>query len=607
MNTKKQVINGDIEILIVEDSPTQALQLQHILEQEGFQTLVAKNGMQALAILVEHKPTIIISDVMMPEMDGYLFCQQVKSTESMKHIPVILLTALSSSQDIIKGLECGADNFIVKPYNEKELLTRINFILLNKELRHTELAQFGVEVFFKGQKYLINSERQQILSMLLSSYETAVEKNNELSKAQEELKIMNEQLEQKVKQRTMALEAEIFERIRMEAEKERMQAELLQAQKLESIGQLAGGIAHDFNNLLVIIQGYSELLKSKMDKSTTWYYYMEQIHDASLRATNLVRQLLLFSRKHMMQYEALDLKKTIEDILKLLKRIIGEDIDVITGVENNLWQIKADKGNIEQVIMNLAVNARDAMSNGGTLTIRAENVTLDAAACKCVPESRPGEFACLSIEDTGSGMDTNTLQHIFEPFFTTKDTAKGTGLGLSVVYGIVKQHEGWINVKSEPGKGSTFHIFLPRLVDKDKREELILVSQPLHDLHGNGERILLVEDESEVRSFTSEALNDNGYVVFEAANAGEARDVFEKENMNFHLILADSVLPGTRGLQLVEQLLALKSDLRIIITSGYLEEASEWSALQERGFRFLQKPYSITDLFSKVKDTLLHK
>jgi len=282
--------------------------------------------------------------------------------------------------------------------------------------------------------------------------------------------------------------------------------------------------------------------------------------------------------------------------------LIGEDIRINTELESDQWTVRADRGTVEQVIMNLAVNARDAMPGGGRLLINTENVELDKTQCEGMPEARPGRFLCLSFLDTGVGMDSKTVQHIFEPFFSTKGRGDGTGLGLSVVYGIIQQHDGWIVVDSEPGQGAVFKIYLPAVSAESKEEAERRRQQK--DLQGSGERILVVEDEEGLRGVSERVLNKNGYVVFSAANALEALDVFERENGNVHLIFSDVVLPDKTGIELVDELLARNPDLRVLLSSGYTDQRSQWPVIQKRGYRFLQKPYMLPDLLQAVKEVL---
>ena len=393
---------------------------------------------------------------------------------------------------------------------------------------------------------------------------------------------------------------DITERKRADEERERMQRLLLQAQKMEAIGILAGGVAHDFNNLLTTIHGHAELALSDLDENDPLYKELDRIRHAALRGASLTSQLLLFSRRQLFKTVPLSLNATVHDFLEMLERVIGEDIDIRTDLHPEIWTLRGDEGSLEQMIMNLAVNARDAMPDGGTLTLATDCVTLGPDDCKAIPGARPGRFVCLTIADTGVGMDQDVLQHIFEPFFTTKEAGKGTGLGCSVVYGIVQQHDGWINVTSQPGCGTTFRIYLPAIEEKPRVEQD--EHPPLDQLDGHGERILLVEDEEGVRAFAQKALERHGYSVLVATNAREALEIFAREGGAFDLVLSDVVLPDISGVQLVDHLLTGKPGLKVLLTSGYADQKSQWPIIRDRGFPFIQKPYSLADLLSLIRD-----
>jgi len=375
------------------------------------------------------------------------------------------------------------------------------------------------------------------------------------------------------------------------------QDQLLQAQKMEAIGTLAGGVAHDFNNLLSVIQGYCDLAMMKIGAANPLNGELEQIRATAEHAAKLTRQLLLFSRKQPMEATPLRINRTVEEFLKMLERSLGEDIAIRTDLDPAVWTVRADAGKIEQVIMNLAVNARDAMPGGGTFTIKTENVVLGEADCAGIPGARPGRFVCMSVEDEGVGMDEDVLQRIFEPFYSTKE--RGIGLGLSVAYGVVEQHGGWMNVHSEPGQGTTFRVYLPAFSLKPVEEAREAESR--ESLEGRGERILLVEDEERLCDLAAKALRRNGYVVFTARNAKETLDIFEEEGRDFHLIFTDIVLPDITGLQLVDQLLGRNPELRVLLSSGYAERKVQRSVVRARGFRFLQKPYGLLELFRAVR------
>ncbi len=411
-----------------------------------------------------------------------------------------------------------------------------------------------------------------------------------------------EELEKRVRERTQKLQKQIAERKRAEREKEKAQSELLQAQKMEAIGILAGGIAHDFNNLLTAIQGCADVAMLEIDKSHVVYRDLQEIQSASGRAADLTRQLLLFGRKQPLKYDLIDLNLHIENLLKIFHRLIGEDIGISIDFEPDLWNVNADRGSMEQVIMNLVVNARDAMSEGGKLTLKTENIVLDKLSAQMIPEAKAGEFVCFSISDTGIGMNAETIRHIFEPFFTTKGVGKGTGLGLSVIYGIIKQHNGWIHVYSEPGEGSIFKIYLPAVFDKEKQSDLETAGKRFPK--GKGERILVVEDEEMVRSFTRKALAKNGYKILTAANVEEAKQIFSSKKGDFELLFSDVVLPDGNGIELVDQILSEKPQIKILLASGYTDKKSQWPLIKKRGFEFLQKPYDLGGLLRTLREVL---
>jgi PAS domain S-box-containing protein len=404
----------------------------------------------------------------------------------------------------------------------------------------------------------------------------------------------------------VAVSRDVTEQKLMDEEKRKIEIQLLQAQKMEAVGVLAGGIAHDFNNLLTAIIGSAEMGLRNIGKKDPLYQDLSEILHAGERAAELTRQLLYFSRKQHMQFTTVRLDRLIEGLFKMFHRLIGEDISIFTDLEPDPWTVNGDVGTLEQVIMNLVVNARDAMPKGGNLTIKTENLVFDQAGGPLFPDAKPGKYVRLSVSDTGVGMDKEIQQHIFEPFFTTKSVGKGTGLGLSVVYGIIKQHGGWVSVYSEPGVGSTFKIYLPAAVDgkatSPKIEKAVLCRGK--DLRGGGERILIIEDEKRLCDFLQRALTESGYIIFAAHSADEALRMFEEEKRQFHLVLSDVVLPGRGGLELMEELLSKKPDLKVLLSSGYTDHKNQWPVIMEKGFRFLQKPYNLDDLLKVIRESL---
>ena len=393
---------------------------------------------------------------------------------------------------------------------------------------------------------------------------------------------------------------------RAEEERDKIQFQLRESQKMEAIGRLAGGVAHDFNNVLTAITIGSEMLLGDLSSGDPKRQDVEEIQKAAERATSLTRQLLTFSRRQMVEVKLLDVNFIISDMDKMLRRLIGEDVQLDTILEPKLNSIKGDSGSIEQVIMNIVVNASDAMPNGGKITVRTENVALVEKDITFIAEAKPGDFVRLSIADTGTGMDKETMEHIFEPFFTTKAKGQGTGLGLSTVFGIVKQIDGWINVYSEPGRGSTFRVYIPAFFGGSKdKNELTPKTTSLQKLHGNGERILLVEDDESIRTVALRLLTENGYKVIPAVSAEEAMAIFDRENRNFQLVLSDVVLPGKSGVELVGQLLTLQPELHIILSSGYADDKAQLSVIQERGYPFIQKPYTTDKLLRSIRENIL--
>ena len=381
-----------------------------------------------------------------------------------------------------------------------------------------------------------------------------------------------------------------------------LEAQFRQAQKLEGIGQLAAGVAHDFNNMLAVIQLQASLLKAGEGLSSQQLESASEIEKATERAANLTRQLLLFSRRQTMQLRDLDLNQSINDMTKMLRRTLGETIQVQFKFAMQPLFMHADAGMLDQVLMNLAVNAHDAMPKGGLLIIETSAVEFDESVRAQSPLARSGSFVCLSVGDTGCGIPPENLPRIFEPFFTTKDVGKGTGLGLATVFGIVQQHQGWINVYSEVGRGTIFRIYLPRLAAKSGQES----GQPaLATVRGGKETILLVEDEGALRSSMHKALLQLGYHVLESVSGGEALKVWEQHRNRIDLLVTDMVMPGgVTGKDLAERFLKENPKLKVIYTSGYSVELAGRDFPLEEGVNFLAKPFGADKLAQTVREKL---
>ncbi|HPG67234.1 MAG TPA: PAS domain S-box protein [Candidatus Hydrogenedentes bacterium] len=383
-------------------------------------------------------------------------------------------------------------------------------------------------------------------------------------------------------------------------ENRRLEEQFHHAQRMESIGRLAGGVAHDFNNILSVILSDACMLLEDLADDTSASEMVLEIQQAAQRAKGLTQQLLAFSRKQVLEAKVLDLNGIVADMQKMLRRLIGEDIRLVTQLGANVGHVRADPAQIQQILMNLAVNARDAMPGVGTLTIETAAAELDEAYAQRHGSVEVGSYAMLTVSDTGHGMSEKTAEHIFEPFFTTKAQGKGTGLGLSTVYGIVKQHGGYIWVYTEPGKGTTFRIYLPH-VDEPAGVETTVEPQTVS---GGNETVLLVEDDPSVRRMARRILDKAGYHVLDAANGLEALRVFEAEGKAIELVVTDVIMPEMNGRELYERIAATRPDIRVLYMSGYTDNVIAHHGILNEGTFFLQKPFSARALTAKVREVL---
>jgi two-component system, cell cycle sensor histidine kinase and response regulator CckA len=376
--------------------------------------------------------------------------------------------------------------------------------------------------------------------------------------------------------------------------------QLLQAQKMEAIGTLAGGIAHDFNNLLQVTLGYSELLLSEKREDDPEYADLSKIFQAAKSGAELVQRLLTFSRKVEYKPIALSLNRQIVQVERLLRRTIPKMIDIQMDLSGDLAEIHADRTQMEQVLMNLAVNARDAMPDNGTLTIRTRNIILDVAYCSTHAEAKPGEYVLLTVSDTGHGMDKATCEHIFEPFYTTKELGRGTGLGLATVYGIVKQHGGYITCESEVGQGTTFEVYFPAIEPQEEPEQETSEVMPTFGT----ETILLIDDEDFVRDLGERILTRAGYKVLTATNGKEALDVFRKERSEISLVILDMIMPVMGGRDCLKALRTIDPQLKVLVASGLTTDPSTKERLETDTKGFVSKPFRVKELLQQVRKVL---
>lgn len=859
--------NAGRHVLIAEDSPTQAAKLQYLLENAGFVATIARNGEEALARALANRPDLLITDIIMPRMNGYELARSFRRDPGLAQIPIILLTTLSDPHDIILGLECGADNFIRKPYSDAYLLQRVSYILTNKALRQSEKVQMGIQIDLSGQRHFITAERQQIFDLLISTYEEAVHLNKSLELSnqslnglfrvaeglnqctleaevlervlervlelpsvtagwiyacdpprdlhvaavrggasvlhqnggknggcdcrrrffagtwdqstgtlhcetlenlalpgftpnahasiplwvngqpaailnlasgsgrpfnEDELQIfhgvghqaglalerarLHEQLEQLVEQRTLELKKktaqldhllsasptiiyamsfqdsgfvpswssenlvsitgwstregleaawharvihpddrdtidegsvrllrddyvsleyriqhkaghylwihderrllrgpdgaprevvgswiDITARKNAEEALKRTEELLYQAQKLESIGSLAGGIAHDMNNVLAAVCGFTEMVLNDLGPESPYHRDLSYVLTAGNHGAKLISQILAFSRKQILRPEVLNLNEVVQDFTGMVRRLLGESVETINTLSDTIHPVYADAVQIEQVILNLVINARDAMPDGGTLTIETANVELDACYARNHPNVTPGPHVMLAVSDTGAGMDAETQQRIFEPFFTTKEVGRGTGLGLATVYGIVKQHNGSIWVYSELDQGTTFKVYFPAVLDATRESS---PANAIPDSLTGTERVLVVEDDEIVRQLIVETLQAEGYAVTSASLPQKAIDIHAAAETGFDLLVTDVILPKMNGKELYLHLSARSPSLKVLYVSGYTRDVISRHGLLEKGVLHLQKPFTIRGLLLAVRDAL---
>ena len=480
-----------------------------------------------------------------------------------------------------------------------------NFTYINPAF--TNITGYTLEDIFTGRNWfhraspfpeyrqeITNSLKRDVIQKGVEKIFSIVCKNGEIKEIEFKPTLLDDG-------RIVVILSDITERKRAEEEKAVLQEELRQSQKMEAVGHLAGGIAHDFNNLLTVISGNCELSLLELKEGDSLKGNIEEIKAAVDRATSLTRQLLAFSRRQILDTKVLDLNTIIRDLDKMLRRVIGEDIELVTLLSDGVGTVKTDPGWMEQVIINLAVNARDAMPSGGKLIIETTNVELDESCAHSHVAMKPGRYVKLCVGDTGIGMSPEVREHLFEPFFTTKEKGKGTGLGLSTVYGIVMQSGGNIWVYSEPGLGTTFKIYLPR-VDESFEEMREKVTR--EELPCGGETILVVEDEQDVRRLTVRVLERRGYRVLETSCGDDALVLSKKRKEPIHMILTDVVMPRMSGRQLADQLLPLHPKMKVLYMSGYTDNAIVHHGVLEEGINYIQKPFTIDGLARKVREVL---
>jgi PAS domain S-box-containing protein len=658
MSHSIQVVDHTARVLIVDDERQNRRLLEIMLATQGLVLLTATSGEEALAMVAQEPPDLILLDVLMPGLDGYQVTSMIKGNPLTKHIPVILVTAEGDRNARMLGLQAGAEDFLTKPVDRAELCLRVKNLLRLKaygdyfdrysRALEAEVSSRAADLvasaglykstfdaapigighvglngrWLRGNQRLCellgySSEELESLSVQEATQSSAGEAEalRDMAAGTLDRFVVDE------KQYSRRDGVVVWARVNMSVYRDTegrpqhfifvieditsqraLDAQLRQANKMEAIGGLAAGVAHDFNNLLSVILGYSDLLAKGLKEGDPMRDDLEEIKEAGNRAVALTRQLLAFSRQQVLQPRVVDLGEIVGGMEKMLRRLIGEDVELRATGAHALGRVMVDPGQVEQVIMNLVVNARDAMPRGGKVTIETADVVLDESFASDHVGVKPGPHVMLAVSDTGIGMDKAVQARMFEPFFTTKEIGKGTGLGLATVFGIIRQSGGSIWVYSEPGVGTTFKVYLP-VVDGASALE---ASAPVADagtLRGS-ETILVVEDEQNVRTLACTILRRYGYNVLEAQSGGDAFLLCEQHTATIHLLVTDVIMPRMSGRQLAERLEPLRPNMKVLYMSGYTDDAVLNHGILDSTISFVQKPIMPDALARKIRETL---
>lgn len=646
-------------LLIVDDEPNNLQVLQLMLKSEGFHLSTAASGEEALASVAQDPPDLILLDIMMPGMGGCAVAETLKGNSATKSIPIIMVSAHNDREARLLGLNAGAEDFLMKPVDRAELRVRVRNLLRLKAygdyhdkysqmlegevgLRTADLVESErlyrstfdaapvgiVHVGLDGRWLRVNQRLCDLLGYTRQELQDPAIQQQLASDTEGEAEVLRRLAAGTLDHHVVHEKAfrhknggVVWARVNMSVHGDGvghahhfilvieditasrvLEVQVLQANKMDAIGRLASGIAHDFNNLMSVVLSYSDLLSVGLMDGDPMREDLSEIKGAGLRAVELTRQLLAFSREQVLEPKIVDLSDVLGGMEKMLRRLLGEDVELVATRAVGIKKILIDPGQMEQVIMNLAVNARDAMARGGRLSIETSDVMLDEACAAKHVGVTPGPHVMLVVSDTGTGMDAVTQARIFEPFFTTKEAGKGTGLGLATVFGIVKQSGGTIWVYSEPGKGTTFKVYFPAL----EGGVVALAAPALRDgamLRGS-ETILLVEDEERVRVVVRTILRGYGYNVLDTPSGGDAILLCEQHTGTIDLLLTDVVMPRMSGRELANRLSLLHRETKVLYMSGYMDDSVMRHGVEDATSAFLSKPITPEVLARKVRAVL---
>jgi signal transduction histidine kinase len=593
-----------LHILIAEDSATQAQRLQHILEQQGYQVTATANGRLALEAAQRSKPSLVISDVIMPEMNGYELCRRIKGDAQLADVPVVLVTTLSDPHDVIRGLECRADNFILKPYDAGQLLHRIQFVLVNSQMRRSEQAGMGLEIVFSGQRHFITADRLQILNLLLSTYEAAMQRNAELSSTRDTLRQTNVELERL----TRELEDRVLKRTRElelsnEALRQAQQA-LIQQERLRALGQMASGIAHDINNAISPIALYTESMLERetslspgaRDRLVTIQRAIDDVAQTVARMREFYRP-----REPELAQSEVELNQLVQQVIDLTRARWSDQpqrrgimIELATQLATDLLPVRGADNEIRDALTNLIFNAVDAMPNGGMIQVRTSMPAVPAQS------GTPTRQVWLEVSDSGIGMDEETRRRCLEPFFTTKGE-RGTGLGLAMVYGMAQRHGCALEVDSKPGTGTTVRIVFP----VSSATSSSIPRAPTLQQTARNLRILIVDDDPVLNESLRNTLQADGHHVTTAGGGQAGIDAFlsaQQTSEPFDIVITDLGMPYVDGRQVVDSVRASTQDTPIIMLTGWGQQLAADNERAPRVDRLLSKPPRLQELRSALAE-----